>query len=112
MAACLLLYRRSGTGILKLDPSVPPAPVKTYFIEGKLSWGPWHIPGIFGIINNAFACIFLAIIWFFSFWPPSTPTTAEGMNYTVVITGALVIFSIIYYLAWGKKEYKGPFVEV
>ena len=27
--------------------------------EGKLIWGPWRIPGAFGIAINAFACVYL-----------------------------------------------------
>jgi hypothetical protein len=37
--------------------------------------------------------------------------TVDMMNYSVVVTGGLVIFSVIYYFAWARKEYNGPVVE-
>ncbi|KAF4509526.1 hypothetical protein G6O67_003695 [Ophiocordyceps sinensis] len=112
MAAGLLLYRRCGNGFELPDPGALPALANTAGQKPTLTWGPWHVPGVFGIVNNTVACIYLVIIWFFSFWPPATPTTAATTNWSVVMTGAVVVFSIIYYLAWAKKEYKGPVMEV
>ena len=79
--------------------------------EPQLAWGPWHLPGIFGIINNAYACVYILFVLFWSFWPPSTPATAQNMNYSVLLTFAAIAFSIFYYLVWGKKQYKGPLAE-
>ncbi|KAL8999879.1 MAG: hypothetical protein Q9188_005798, partial [Gyalolechia gomerana] len=50
--------------------------------------GPWRIPGIFGTINNAFACVYIVFVLFWSFWPPATLATAENMNYSVLVTGS------------------------
>ena len=33
------------------------------------------------------------------------------MNYSVLMTFAVIAFSIVYYFIWGKKQYKGPLVE-
>jgi hypothetical protein len=113
MAASLLLYRRIGKGYKLPDPSALPALADTTTGEGQtLAWGPWHIPGIWGIINNIYACCFMLIVWFFSFWPPQTPTTAETMNFSSLMTGGVVLFSVVYYLVWAKKSYKGPIMEV
>ena len=71
-----------------------------------IRWGPWHIPGSWGIANNAFACTYLTVIVFFSFWPTERPVTAENMNYAVVIV------SLVYYLVWAKRVYTGPVIEV
>lgn len=109
MAAGLLLYRRCGTGFRMPDPTTHPALAQT---DGQqLVWGPWHIPGTVGIINNVIACVYLVIIWFFSFFPQGTPVTPLSMNFSVVVTGGVTIFAIIYYLVWAKKEYIGPVVE-
>ncbi|KAG8413524.1 hypothetical protein J3459_015269 [Metarhizium acridum] len=109
IAAGLLLYRRCTTGFSMPDPSSLPALAET---TGKeLVWGPWHLPGIGGIINNVITCVYLSIILFFSFWPPSSEVTPETMNFSVLITGSLVLFSIVYYLVWAKKDYKGPLLE-
>ena len=79
--------------------------------EPQLAWGPWHLPGVFGIINNAYACVYILFVLFWSFWPPLTPATAQNMNYSVLLTFAAIAFSIFYYFVWGKKQYKGPLAE-
>lgn len=79
--------------------------------QPQLAWGPWHLPGIFGVINNTYACIYILFVLFWSFWPPLTPVTAQNMNYSVLMTFAVIGFSIVYYYIWGKKQYKGPLVE-
>ncbi|KAM5343930.1 hypothetical protein ACJ41O_012467 [Fusarium nematophilum] len=113
MAAALLLYRRCGKGYKMPDPSCLPALADTEAGEGQsLAWGSWHIPGIFGIINNAFACIFILIIWFFSFWPPQALVEANSMNYASLMTGGVAVLSTLYYVLWAKNVYKGPLMEV
>ena len=42
----------------------------TVVAQARLIWGPWHLPGIFGIINNAYACIYMIFVIFWSVWPP------------------------------------------
>ncbi|KAK8912986.1 hypothetical protein H634G_10279 [Metarhizium anisopliae BRIP 53293] len=109
MAAGLLLYRRCTTGFSIPDPSSLPAVAET---TGKeLVWGPWHLPGVGGIINNVITCIYLSVILFFSFWPPASEVTPDTMNFSILITGSLVLFSTVYYLVWAKKDYKGPVLE-
>lgn len=79
--------------------------------QAKLVWGPWHIPGILGTINNAYACLYMIFVIFWSVWPPVTPVTASTMNYSVVVTGGVIIFSIVWYYIRGRKEYKGPRID-
>jgi choline transport protein len=92
------------------DPSAFPALANTTGAE--LEWGPWRIPGVWGIMNNAFACVYLTFILFFSFWPPATPVVPSTMNYSSLVTGTVVLFSVVYYFVWAKKDYKGPIVEI
>ena len=80
--------------------------------DEKFRWGPWHLPGLWGDVNNAIACGYLTVVVFFSFWPTVQPVTAENMNYAVLVTGAIVIFSLVYYLVWARRVYMGPVVEV
>ena len=75
-------------------------------------WGPWRIPGIYGIINNAFACVYVTVITFFSLWPPAQPVDAGSMNYSLLVTGVVIVFSLVYYFVWARKVYKGPVIEV
>ena len=100
----LLLWRRctGGVGGTSRDP------------VGKLGmqWGPFRVPGLLGIAINVVACVFMIVIIFFSFWPPATPTTAESMNYSVLVFGAVVLFSLAYYVTIAHKTYVGPLVEL
>nr|QZS37072.1 C070A protein [Hypoxylon sp. CO27-5] len=108
IAASLLLWRRltGGIGQLRDDGS------KTNTIGTDLTWGPWHVRGILGVINNVFTCSYLFFIFFFSFWPVQTPVTPQNMNWGVLVTGAVVIFSVVYYFIWARKVYNGPIIEV
>ncbi|KAK3116738.1 hypothetical protein LTR53_002571 [Teratosphaeriaceae sp. CCFEE 6253] len=104
-----------ATGDLKDKHSSPSSPsLRTGHIEvanARLIWGPWHLPGILGIINNAYACAYMIFVIFWSVWPPATPVTASTMNYSVVVTGGVVILSTIWYFVRGRKEYKGPLID-
>ncbi|KAI0118585.1 amino acid transporter-like protein [Hypoxylon sp. NC0597] len=108
IAASLLLWRRltGGIGQPRDDDS------KINTIGKDLRWGPWHIHGALGVINNVFTCAYLFFIFFFSFWPVQTPVTPQNMNWGVLVTGAALIFSVIYYYIWARKVYKGPIIEV
>lgn len=80
-------------------------------IPRTLSWGPWRLPGIIGILNNLWACVYLLIVCFFSFWPSSTPKKAENMNYSSLVTGGVVLFFTLYYVFRARRMYEGPIVE-
>jgi choline transport protein len=79
--------------------------------QAALAWGPFRIPGILGIINNAYACLYMIFVIFWSVWPPETPVDATTMNYSVVVTGGVIIFSIAWYWIRGRREYKGPLID-
>lgn len=108
VAISLLLYQRYRGAILPSN-----SPVESYPVADiKLRWGPWHVPGYWGNLNNTFACGYLIMVVFFSFWPTERPVTAENMNYAVLVTAAIVIFSLVYYHVWAKRVYTGPVIEV
>ncbi len=79
--------------------------------QAALVWGPFHIPGILGIINNTYACLYMVFVIFWSVWPPATPVTASTMNYSVLVTGGVIIFSVVWYWVRGRKEYEGPLID-
>jgi len=101
-----LLYRRC-TGAIRtrnnVDDTTEP---------GTLVWGPFHLPGIFGIAVNVIAVCFGIIIFIFSFFPVATPVTPQSMNYSVVMSAFVLIAAVVYYIVWARKEFKGPIVEV
>ncbi|KAL8823379.1 MAG: hypothetical protein Q9191_005907 [Dirinaria sp. TL-2023a] len=109
VATSLLLYRRCTGGIQLYDDSDK---TLTNTIGAALTWGPWHIPGIAGIILNGVVCAFLATAWFFSFWPADSAVTAATMNYNCLVWGSVVVLSLFYYGVKGRKEYAGPIIEV
>ena len=56
--------------------------------------------------------MYMVVILFFSFWPPATPVTAATMNFSSLVTGAVVVFGVVYYAVWGRKVYTGPVIEI
>ena len=103
---CSLLLWRRIQGIKQYDPTTALVGPDT------LQWGPWKIPGALGIANNVFACGYILVMWFFSFWPSSVEVTAQSMNFSSVTFSGIVIFAIVWYLIRGRKSYVGPIVEV
>ncbi|KAI1409796.1 putative GABA permease [Hypoxylon sp. FL1857] len=103
----LLLWRR-------LQPRciLPYDPYATMVGPDNLRWGPWRIPGALGVINNVFACIYLFVLWFWAFWPPATPVDPQNMNFSILTFGFMALFAVVWYFLQGRKEYKGPIVEV
>ncbi|CAK4023939.1 related to GABA transport [Lecanosticta acicola] len=79
--------------------------------QAQLVWGPWHVPGILGIANNIYACLYMVFVIFWSVWPPDAHPTAETMNYSVVVTFGVMILSGVWYFLGGRKQYKGPLVD-
>ena len=106
LVCCFLLLWRRCTGAISLPGE------GSSIHHGTLTWGPWRLRGWVGIAVNAFACVYMVIVIFFSFWPPFIRPDKETMNYSVVVTGAVLIFSVIYYLIRARKVYTGPVVEV
>ena len=80
--------------------------------KGEIQWGPWRLPGFIGLLNNVFGCLYLIVICFFSFWPTSVPVTPSNMNFSVLVTGAVIIFSTVYYFLSAGKVFEGPLMEV
>lgn len=102
----LLLYRRLKGQIGEADLDGMPSSSAPY------TWGPWRLPGWTGTLNNVFAVIYLVIMTFFGFFPTAPEVTPDTMNYSVLVLGAVVIFSLIYYFVGARKTYQGPTVEV
>ena len=76
-----------------------------------LRWGPWRLPGLIGVANNSFACIYLAWTLFWSFWPPSKDVDASTMNFSSVVLGGVLILSLTWYILQARRTFKGPVRE-
>ena len=83
----------------------------TIVANARLIWGPWHLPGLLGTLNNAYAVCYMIFVIFWSVWPPATPVKASTMNYSVVVTGGVAILSAVWYFVQARKVYKGPTVD-
>ena len=103
---CSLLLWRRLQGISSYNPRA--AMINTE----SLQWGPWKLGGVFGVANNLFACVYLLVLWFFSFWPSSAEVNAQSMNFSSVTFGGTVLFAVGWYLVRGRYTYHGPVVEV
>ncbi|CAG7930851.1 unnamed protein product [Penicillium olsonii] len=104
----LLLWRRC-TGGISSTRSSDSAVVNT--AGARLVWGPFHLPGIWGIIINAWALIYMTIAVFFTFWPTSWVVDVQTMNFSVVGTVGTIILSLVYYMFRANKVYEGPIME-
>lgn len=109
IAAIMLLYRRTTKGFTLPASSNLPALANTTGAE--LAWGPFHLPGALGIVNNIFTICYLTVVGFFSFWPPVLNPAPASMNYSVLVSASVAVLSVIYYFMRARKEYDGPVIE-
>ncbi|KAJ5126555.1 hypothetical protein N7448_007334 [Penicillium atrosanguineum] len=79
--------------------------------QAPLIWGPWKVPGILGVMNNMYACVYMLFVLFWSVWPSETPVDYTTMNYSIVVTGGVVILSCLWYWLRARKEYNGPLID-
>jgi choline transport protein len=71
----------------------------------------WSL-GPAGLPCNIIAVLFLILVYVFAFFPLATPVTLATMNWSSLIYGAVVIFSVCHYFVFGKHAYEGPVVLV
>ncbi|KAJ6014961.1 amino acid transporter [Penicillium herquei] len=98
----LLLYRRIKNDIH--EPGQNP--------NKGLTWGPFRVRGLLGILNNIVALVFCGVAVIFGFWPNENHPPLSKMNWSSVIFSSAIILAIFYYLRWGRKHYMGPVMEV
>ncbi|KAE8373717.1 amino acid/polyamine transporter I [Aspergillus bertholletiae] len=109
IVAALLMYRRC-TGAISLYNSGDDMLVN---VPGaKLMWGPFRIPGIWGMLINGYAIIYMTIVVFFSFWPSEMSVDKTTMNFSVVGTMGTIILALIYYVLRARHVYQGPVVDL
>ncbi|KAK8198760.1 hypothetical protein M8818_006627 [Zalaria obscura] len=72
----------------------------------------WDL-GRWGLPINIFSVLFLTLVFIFSFFPESPQgLNAVSFNWNILIFGAVVILSGIYFVAHGRKVYVGPVAYV
>jgi choline transport protein len=112
ISAAILLYRRIAGDIKESTADLPGEDISSNHMSNSLTWGPWHVRGLAGTLINAYACVWMIFVLFWSCWPTVTPVTAPTMNYSIFITIFVAFASGLYYLVWARKSYVGAIPEV
>lgn len=71
----------------------------------------WSL-GKFGVPVNGVALFYCLWAFFWSFWPEEREVTLRNFNWDSVMWIAVVLCSLVMYLAQGRRKYKGPVVDV
>ena len=80
--------------------------------EPPLKFGPFRLGHTLGLATNIYSVFFLIISVFFSFFPPAIdPLTLQGMNWSCVVFGGVVILGLCWFAVRGRKSYRGPVIE-
>lgn len=82
-------------------------------IGGSQSLPPaqWSL-GHFGIFINGFGTFYSFFILFWAGWPASREFNPMTFNWAPVMFVGVFLFSLVYYVTYGRKSYKGPVVLV
>ncbi|KAI4193766.1 MAG: hypothetical protein LQ350_008157 [Teloschistes chrysophthalmus] len=107
LTEALLLYHRIRGTIRS-----PSQMSNSTWHANELVWGPFHVPGIWGILLNTFAVGYGIIVIIFSVFPQVVNPDPAHMNYSCLVTGAIMLSAIVYYFVYAKKVYTGPVVEI
>lgn len=78
--------------------------------ESKIFWGPFRL-GRAGVPITIIAILYSVLGIFFSFWPAYVHVNATTMNYSSLIFGGALIFSLGFWVVYGKRVYTGPIME-
>jgi amino acid transporter len=79
--------------------------------NAALNYGPWNL-GRFGVATNIVSVCYLVYPSTFMVFPPYQPATVVNMNYSPLIFGIVLIFSGMYWVWKGRKQYIGPSIEI
>jgi len=85
-------------------------PIACKLLFGRFQPGPWHL-GRFGTLVNAWACIWTAFVSVIFVLPTVNPVTADNMNYAVVYLAGILVLSMLWWWARGRRYYTGPLIE-
>ena len=76
-----------------------------------LPWGPFKL-GRAGVPVTVVAIAYSVFGTSFSMWPTTVKPNAESMNYCALMFGSVMIFSLCFWLVYGRKHYTGPVLEL
>ena len=64
--------------------------------------------GKYGGVVNVLALCYLFAIYVFAFFPAVVSPSPVEMNYAIVIFGGIILFAVVYYFIYGRKQYIPP----
>ncbi|PQE24741.1 choline transport protein [Rutstroemia sp. NJR-2017a WRK4] len=76
----------------------------------EIPWGPFQLKRL-GVPITILAIIYTILALFFSFWPAFAQVDAATMNWSCLIFGGALIFSMVFWVLYGRKVYVGPIWE-
>ena len=76
-----------------------------------LPWGPFKL-GRAGVPITILAIAYSVLGMFFSVWPTTKDPSVQTMNYCVVVYGGTLVFSMLFWIIYGRKHYTGPVLEL
>lgn len=108
----------SATALNSLTSLSTGALLSAYIVcIGCMMWRRWSgealLPskfslGKYGLAVNTIAFVMLWVFLILSFFPMFKNPTAEEMNWSILIYGFVILFSVFYYFAFGRRQYVGP----
>ena len=76
----------------------------------SIQWG-WFKLGRFGVPVTVLSIAYTFIGGVFSFFPTTVNPSPAEMNYCLIVYGSALLFSVIFWFAYGKRTYTGPILE-
>lgn len=74
-------------------------------------YGPFRL-GRAGVPVIILSVIYSVIGVFFSLWPGDAVVKLETMNWSILVSGGVFIFSLVFWGLYGRKIYTGPIVDL
>lgn len=72
----------------------------------QIDAAPWSL-GRYGVAINAFALVYSVYLAFWMVWPTYLPVTGAEMNYALPINVFVWLFALVYWFAWGRRNWAG-----
>ena len=87
-------------------------PLSTDRLRGEhIAYGPWRM-GKYGLAINIFSIVYSIFISIFLLFPTALPVTALNFNWTVVVLFGVLLFSMVYWVSFGRRQFHGPVKEM
>ncbi|KAK3331674.1 amino acid/polyamine transporter I [Cercophora scortea] len=81
---------------------------------GLLLWrrcaGGSSLPEPLGTLNNVFACLYCALLLFWSFWPGEPNPSLKAANWSPLVYAGVVVFSLVWYVWRARHYFQGPMI--